>query len=546
MVRGGGVFRIAVRVLPLALVVGLFGVSQADTASALGPAILLSVTVSPAVGSVAVGVTQQFTATGTYSDLSTKNLTNSVTWASSASTTATVSNASGSQGLATGVGAGAATITAKASSALISGTAVLTVTPAIAAPAPLPVTLVSVTVTPAVASVAVGATQQFTATGTYSDLSTKNLTNSVTWASSASTTATVSNASGSQGLATGVGTGAATITATDSAALISGTAAFTVTPAIAGPAPLPVTLVSVTVTPAVASVAVGATQQFTATGIYSDLSTQDLTDAVTWASSASTTATVSNASGSQGLATGVGTGAATITATDSAALISGTAVLTVTPVTIPVLSPVLVTVVVTPPVGSVAVGAGQQFTATGIYSDSSTQDLTDAVTWASSASTTATVSNASGSQGLATGVGTGAATITATDSAALISGTAVLTVTPVGVLPPAPAAAQMALSPVSGWRRTAITANGADFAPGTTVTVTYLSGRLRPRKAATTVLCTTVVQTNGTFSCHGTIPRQARSGKKGQHTIEATGTGSTGSGSAMTTSTFNLVRLARR
>ncbi|MGD0378599.1 MAG: Ig-like domain-containing protein [Acidimicrobiales bacterium] len=516
--------------LPLALVVGLFGVSQAETASALGPAILVSVTVSPAVASVAVGATEQFTATGHYSDLSTKNLTDSVTWSSSSSGTATIS----STGLATGVGAGVATITAKASSGLLSGTAALTVTPVVAPPAP---TLVSVTVSPAVASVAVGATEQFTATGTYSDLSTQNLTDSVTWSSSSSGTATIS----STGLATGVGAGAATITAADSAALLSGTAALTVTPVVAAPAPLPATLVSVVVTPAVGSVAVGATQQFAATGVYSDASTQDLTDAVTWSSSDSGTATIS----STGLATGVGAGAATITAADSAALLSGTAALTVTPITVPVLSPTLVSVVVTPPIGSVAVGAGEQFTATGIYSDSSTQDLTDAVTWASSDSGTATISNATGSQGLATGVATGAATITATDSAALLSGTAVLTVTPIGVLPPAPAAAQMALSPVSGWRRTPVTTAGANFAPGTTVTVTYLSG-LKRMKRATTVLCTTVVQSNGTFSCHGTIPRQARSGKKGQHTIEATGTGNTGSGNALTTSTFNLARTTRR
>jgi len=74
------------------------------------------------------------------------------------------------------------------------------------------------------------------------------------------------------------------------------------------------------------------------------------------------------------------------------------------------------------------------------------------------------------------------------------------------------------------------------LAPGSTVTVTYLSG-LRARKRATTVLCTTVVQANGTFSCHGAIPRSGRSGKRGQHKIEATG-----SGSAMTMSSFNLVR----
>ena len=96
----------------------------------------------------------------------------------------------------------------------------------------------------------------------------------------------------------GVATGATTITATSG--LISGTAVLTVTPAV---------LVSITVSPATASVAAGDTQQFTATGTYSDLSTADLTDSVTWSSSVTATATVSNTSGSQGLATGVATGA---------------------------------------------------------------------------------------------------------------------------------------------------------------------------------------------------------------------------------------------
>lgn len=44
-------------------------------------------------------------------------------------------------------------------------------------------TLNAITVTPASVSVAVGANQAFTATGTYSDGSTANITSSVTWAS---------------------------------------------------------------------------------------------------------------------------------------------------------------------------------------------------------------------------------------------------------------------------------------------------------------------------------------------------------------------------
>ena len=58
-----------------------------------------------------------------------------------------------------------------------------------AQPAP---TLTSITVAPANATLAVGATQQYTATGTYSDSSTQNLTHQVTWASSNTTAATIS------------------------------------------------------------------------------------------------------------------------------------------------------------------------------------------------------------------------------------------------------------------------------------------------------------------------------------------------------------------
>jgi hypothetical protein len=63
---------------------------------------------------------------GTYSDGSTQNLTTTVTWNASNTGIATISNATGSKGLATAVSAGATTITAASGSA--SGTTTLTVT----------------------------------------------------------------------------------------------------------------------------------------------------------------------------------------------------------------------------------------------------------------------------------------------------------------------------------------------------------------------------------------------------------------------------------
>ena len=59
------------------------------------------------------------------------------------------------------------------------------------------------------ASLAVGSAQKFTASGTYSDNTTADITSKVTWASSNTAIATITSA----GLATGVGIGIASITA---------------------------------------------------------------------------------------------------------------------------------------------------------------------------------------------------------------------------------------------------------------------------------------------------------------------------------------------
>jgi Bacterial Ig-like domain (group 2) len=73
---------------------------------------LTSIVVSPANGSYQLPATQQFTATGKYSDGSSKNLTQSVTWSSSDASVATIDNSAGNQGKATMVGSGSADITA--------------------------------------------------------------------------------------------------------------------------------------------------------------------------------------------------------------------------------------------------------------------------------------------------------------------------------------------------------------------------------------------------------------------------------------------------
>jgi hypothetical protein len=57
-------------------------------------------------------------------------------------------------------------------------------------------------------------------------------------------------------------------------------------------------------------------------------------------------------------------------------------------------SPYLTRISVSPNHSSVLLGQSQQFTATGLYSDGTTQNLTPQVTWNSSAQAVATISNA--------------------------------------------------------------------------------------------------------------------------------------------------------
>ncbi|MGH9617632.1 MAG: Ig-like domain-containing protein, partial [Acidobacteriaceae bacterium] len=153
--------------LSLSLMVAIIGCGGMSDPPPTGKT-LTSVAITPTSASIAVGATQQFTATATYSDNSTANVTSTASWASATVATATVTSA----GLATGVAAGSTAITASLNG--VSGSATLTVTAAAK-------TLKSISVSPANPSIMVGATQQFTATATYSDNSTANVTSTASW-----------------------------------------------------------------------------------------------------------------------------------------------------------------------------------------------------------------------------------------------------------------------------------------------------------------------------------------------------------------------------
>ena len=177
-----------------------------------------AINVSPQNSTVAAGLTQQYSATAHYSDGSSKP-TSSVTWATSNTSVATIS----STGLMTALKQGAVTISA--ASAAITDSTSLTIGPP---------NLLSIAVSPQNPTVSIGHTQQFAATGTYSDGSTQTL-NGATWSSGTSTVATISNS----GLATGVAAGTTMIQATSGNT--SGSTTLTITGApqalnyVAGP-----------------------------------------------------------------------------------------------------------------------------------------------------------------------------------------------------------------------------------------------------------------------------------------------------------------------
>jgi len=427
------------------------------------------VTMSPTTASVAVGSTQQLTAT-----IAPANATNqNVTWTSSNTAVATV----GASGIVTAVGAGTATITVTTADG--SKTATCAITAATVA-------VTGVTMSPTTASINTGGTQQLTAT-----IAPANASNqSVTWTSSNTAIATVS----ATGLVTAVAAGTATITVKTADGSKTATCAVTVTAAPtftvyfyppagwgssikiywwdAQPSGVladgtwpgvnmtndgngwwsytftnvtstnlifddgsnqtgnlnsgttewyenntwyttnpgtPVSVTGVTVSPTTATLAGGATQQLTATIAPSNATNT----AVTWSSSNTAVATVS----STGLVTAVAAGTATITVTTSDGSKTATSAITV--------SVIAVTgVTLSPTTASLTAGTTQQLTATVAPSNATNT----AVTWSSSNTAIATVN----STGLVTAVAAGTATITVTTTSGSKTATCAVTVTAAG------------------------------------------------------------------------------------------------------------------
>ena len=336
-----------------------------------GKVVLQSIKVSPATASIAPGTTQPFTAAGTYSDGSTKDVTAQVQWACPGTSAATVSNAAPTQGVVLASQPGNIVVSASLSG--ITENAVLTVNN---------VTVSTLTIDPATPpTLGWGNPLQFTATATFSDMSQQDVTNQASW----------SMFPGFISSNTGYAIGQLFFGETSGSSTVN--AFFGFQSAMATVNVDFSNLVSVTVFPGSASMANNTKLQMYAIGTFVDGSTRDVSSLVFWSSMGG----ANFISPTPGLITASGDGPTTVTAT--LGTISGSTKLTVTPAT-------LVSVVLAPVNATIAPTTKLDLTAFGVFSDSSVQDITSQMAWSSSNPAAASVTVGGTVSGLAQGAST--------------------------------------------------------------------------------------------------------------------------------------------
>ncbi len=361
----------------------ILGVTGQTTVSAVNLAVS-QIQIIPASVQLAIGTTTKLTAIATFADNSTQDVSSQIAWLSSNNAVATVD----STGLVTGVAAGSVTLSAT----LLGVTATTSIQVNNASPTALQVI-------PAVSTIALGTKSQLQAIATFSDGSTQDVSAQALWSSDNPVIASVD----SQGQVSGNGIGQASITATLGS--VSRSVSLTITNAIA---------TSLQIIPPTASLPAGTKLQFQAIASFSDNSSQDVSDQVSWISSDNSVAVIDQ----YGEATAVSTGGTNISALFQG-VSSNTVLLVVTNATVS-----SVQVVLDSGSGTLAKGSSVQFKAQAVLSDGSTLDVSNQAAWVSSDQTKVTIDT----QGLATGVAVGTSTITASVNGVTSAGT-ILTVT---------------------------------------------------------------------------------------------------------------------
>ncbi len=360
---------------------------------------LSSIQVTPANVTIPLQYSETYTATGLYSDSTTKDLSSQVSWSVAPAALGTISTAGV---LTTTTVSGAGTVSATLNS--VTGSTPVTVTTAI---------LQSIEVTPPLATVPVGAAQQYAATGLYKDsggvLSHYDVTTQPggQWKSSNTAVATIDNA----GVATGVANGTSTITFTLQSVVSPGVTLKVSSATLTG------ILIDETDPVDLFTSGVNTSTTLVAEADYSDQSVIAPAP-VTWSLASGSPAGVVSVDATTGLVTALGVGTVMVNAsyggfTDS--------------ITVVVADVKLLSIAVSTTTPSVPLALTAQYTAVGSFNDNSTLDITDQVVWTVQ-DPIASVSNAAGSQGQVTPLKTGTTSVIAT-APNNVSGSASLTIT---------------------------------------------------------------------------------------------------------------------
>ncbi|MFM5535667.1 Ig-like domain-containing protein [Aeromonas veronii] len=342
----------------------------------ISDAVISDISISPQNASLPKGMALQYSASATYDDGSSLDITELATWSSNAKSIATVNHV----GVVSGLEEGVATITATFNGKKVETT--INVSSAV---------LTDFNVSPSELQIPKGIVARFKAQAIYSDGSDFDVTDQVAWVSSDPIVAAVDSVSG---IATPTIDGVTTISATfkgkEAKAMLSVTDA---------------TLTALTVDPNYIVLPKGVSKSYVALGDYSDGQRIDVTDQVDWSSFSPSVANISN----NGIAQALNQGSSTITAklggyTATVQLDVSSAVLT--SIKIDNATPSLTRTVMNNPTearNSLPKGVNHNYTAQGYYSDGSSKEVTRLVRWFSEDPELVTINN----HGVATGIQAG-------------------------------------------------------------------------------------------------------------------------------------------
>lgn len=329
---------------------------------------LTGIAIDPRTKSVAAGFDIQLSAWGLYTDKKPRDITSFVNWHSSDDQTLTFSE----NGLAKGLKTGTTNIQASFGG-FDSPQLPVEVTEA---------KLQSISITPNTFSLPLGTEKKLVVTGHFSDGSVADITQDITWEHGERSNVRIQN-----GVFFATELGEVSLTAKYENNQ-SASATITVTDAV---------VTEITVSPSSASIAKGTTQEFTATALYTDGETKNVTNEVTWESSDYRVLTINT-----NKASGKEIGQASVTA-----IFNGEKS---TPVPVSVTAVKLTKITISPSEITLAKNNVKRFHAVGHYSDGTSRDISEVVYWDSKDEKTIALME----DGITNSIDVGHTTITAT------------------------------------------------------------------------------------------------------------------------------------